>query len=640
TLGWAPAAVAAPVGGTRWAVVGADELDLGYAMHRADETVSAYAESLTGAIGDSGVAPDVFLVPVVGDPALDGPASVRALASWVLGLLQEWLDEPRLAGSRMVFVTRGAVALDGEDVQDLAAAAVWGLVRSAQTENPGSFLLVDMDDTFLSAGVLPGLLALDEQQMVVRANTVRVGRLTRLAESEAAPAAEGAVSARNRDGNLDENRAWNRDGTVLITGGTGGLGGQLARHLVAEHGVRHLLLASRRGPEAPGATELLADLAEQGAEARAIACDVGDREAVAELLAAVPAGRPLTAVVHTAGVLDDALTGSLTPELLERVLRPKADAAWYLHEATRELDLSAFVLYSSVSGVLGSPGQGNYAAANAYLDALALHRRSLGLPALSLAWGPWGRGSGMTSHVSEADLARMARGGMPPLALAQGLALFDAAIVRAAATLVPARINVAGLQAQQALPALWRELVPRTRRAAAAGDRSPVTLRERLRQLGAAERESLLIELVTGYTAALLGHRDASGVDAERSFLELGFDSLVSVGLRNQLAEALGLRLPSSVVFDNETPVKLARRLHGELAAQLASGSGTGSAVGGGSAAVARSADHGDETLEGLFHRAVQGGKLVEAMRMLVAVAKTRPTFETPADLEELSVPV
>ncbi|MFD8968158.1 type I polyketide synthase [Streptomyces sp. NPDC059568] len=631
TLGWAPVAVAAPVGGTRWAVVGADELDLGYAMHRADETVSAYAESLTGAIGDSGVAPDVFLVPVVGDPALDGPASVRALASWVLGLLQEWLDEPRLAGSRMVFVTRGAVALDGEDVQDLAAAAVWGLVRSAQTENPGSFLLVDMDDTFLSAGVLPGLLALDEQQMVVRANTVRVGRLTRLAESEAPPAAEGAVSA------------WNRDGTVLITGGTGGLGGQLARHLVAEHGVRHLLLASRRGPDAPGAAELLADLAEQGAEARAVACDVGDREAVAELLAAVPAGHPLTAVVHTAGVLDDALTGSLTPELLERVLRPKADAAWYLHEATRELDLSAFVLYSSVSGVLGSPGQGNYAAANAYLDALALHRRSQGLPALSLAWGPWGRGSGMTSHVSEADLARMARGGMPPLALAQGLALFDAATTRDAATVVPARINVAGLQAQQALPALWRELVPRTRRAAAAGDRSPVTLRERLRQLGAAEQESLLIELVTGYTAALLGHRDAFGVDAERSFLELGFDSLVSVGLRNQLAEALGLRLPSSVVFDNETPVKLARWLHGELAAQLApgSGTGTGSAVGGGSAAVARSAaHHGDETLEGLFHRAVQGGKLVEAMRMLVAVAKTRPTFETPADLEELSVPV
>ncbi|MFE2599316.1 type I polyketide synthase [Streptomyces sp. NPDC059396] len=626
-LDWVPAALAAPATGTRWAVVGADELDLGYAMHRADETVSAYAESLTGTVGDSGVAPDVFLVPVVGDPALDGPEAVRALTASVLGLLQEWLGEPRLAGSRMVFVTRGAVAVDGEKVQDLAAAAVWGLVRSAQTENPGSFLLVDMDDTFLSAGVLPGLLALDEQQMVVRANTVRVARLTRAPESDPAATAPGAPAT------------WNREGTVLITGGTGGLGGQLARHLAARHGVRHLLLASRRGPGAPGAAELLADLAESGAEASAVACDLGDPDAVSALLASVPAAHPLTAVVHTAGVLDDAMTGSLTPGALERVLRPKADAAWHLHRATRELDLSAFVLYSSVSGVLGSPGQANYAAANAYLDALARHRRDEGLPALSLDWGPWGRGSGMTSHVSEADLERMARGGMPALALDEGLALFDAATGHGAEALVPARINVAGLRTQQALPALWRELVPRTRRAASAGDRSPVTLRERLRNLVPAEQESLLVELVTGYTAGLLGHRDASGIDPERSFLELGFDSLVSVSLRNQLAEALGLRLPTSVVFDNETPVKLARWLHGEIAGQLAPVAGSGAGAPGASAAARQAHDPG-ETLEGLFHSAVQGGKLVEAMRMLVAVAKTRPTFETPADLEELSVPV
>ncbi|MFD5115617.1 type I polyketide synthase [Streptomyces sp. NPDC058391] len=620
---WVPAAVdPASVTGTRWAVVGADELDLGYAMHRADETVSAYADSLTGAVGDSGVAPDVFLVPVVGDADQDRPASVRALTSWVLGLIQEWLNEPRLAGSRMVFLTRGAVALDGEDVQDLAAAAVWGLVRSAQTENPGSFLLVDMDDTFLSAGVLPGLLALDEQQMVVRSNTVRVGRLTRLPESGDASPAGGAGPA------------WDREGTVLITGGTGGLGGELARHLVAEHGVRHLLLASRRGPAASGAAELLAALAEQGAEAAAVACDLGDRDAVTALLAGVPAERPLTAVVHTAGVLGDALTGSLTPELLERVMRPKVDAAWYLHEATRDLDLSAFVLYSSISGVLGSPGQGNYAAANAFLDALAQHRGGLGLPAVSLAWGPWGQGSGMTSHVSATDLERMARGGMPPLAMEQGLALFDAATARGRTTVVPTRLNVAGLQEQQALPALWRELVPRTRRSAAAADRSPVTLRERLRHLGAAEQENLLIELVVGYSAGLLGHRDPSGVDPERGFLELGFDSLVSVGLRNQLSDALGLRLPSSVVFDNGTPMKLARWLHGELAGQLAPSTASGTS------AAARPAASMDETLEGLFYAAVKGGKMVEGMRMLKAVANTRPTFETPADLEELSAPV
>ncbi|MEV8391601.1 MULTISPECIES: type I polyketide synthase [unclassified Streptomyces] len=609
--------------GTRWAVVGVDELDLGYAMHRADETVSGYADSLTGAVGDSGVAPDVFLVPVVGDPAMPGPESVRALTTFVLGLLQEWLNEPALAGSRLVFVTRGAIAVDGEDVKDVAAAAVWGLVRSAQTENPGSFLLVDMDDTFLSAGVLPGLLGLDEQQVVVRSHTVRAGRLTRLPEGDETSSAGGAA------------RPWDPEGTVLITGGTGGLGKELARHLVAEHGVRHLLLASRSGQNAPGVPELLGDLAERGVEVSVVSCDLGDRDAVTALLAAVPAGHPLTAVVHTAGVLGDALTGSLTPELLERVLRPKADAAWYLHEATRDLDLAAFVLYSSISGVLGSPGQGNYAAANAYLDALAQHRRSQELPALSLAWGPWGRGSGMTSHVSTADLARMARGGMPPLAIEQGLELFDAALVRDRATVVPTRINVAGLQEQQALPALWRELVPRTRRTAAAADRSPVTLRERLRHLAAPEQESLLTELVVGYSAALLGHSDPSAVDPERGFLELGFDSLVSVGLRNQLAEALGLRLPSSVVFDNATPVKLARRLHGELAGQLAPGTPGTSAP-----AAARGAQNPEETLEGLFYAAVQAGKMVEGMRMLKAVANTRPTFETPADLEELSAPV
>ncbi|MFE4917217.1 type I polyketide synthase [Streptomyces sp. NPDC056652] len=623
TLDWVPVPEPVAGTGTRWAVVGADELDLGYAMHRADETVSAYAESLTGAVGDSGVAPDVFLVPVVGDPAAAGPGSVRALTTFVLGLLQEWLDEPALARARLVFVTRGAVAVDGEDVRDVAAAAVWGLVRSAQTENPGSFLLVDMDDTFLSAGVLPGLLGLDEQQLVVRSHTVRAGRLTRLPEHAETPAVRGAA------------RPWDPEGTVLITGGTGGLGKELARHLVAEHGVRHLLLASRSGQDAPGVPELLDALAARGAEASVVSCDLGDRESVAALIAGVPAERPLTAVVHTAGVLGDALTGSLTPELLERVLRPKADAAWYLHEATRGLGLAAFVLYSSVSGVLGAPGQGNYAAANAFLDALARHRRSQDLPAVSLAWGPWGRGSGMTSHVSAADLERMARGGMPPLAIDEGLALFDAALARDLATVVPTRINVAGLQEQQALPALWRELVPRTRRSAAAADRSPVTLRERLRLLAPAEQEGLLTELVVGYSAALLGHPDPSGVDPERGFLELGFDSLVSVGLRNQLAEALGLRLPSSVVFDNATPVKLARRLHAELAGQLAAGT-TGTAA----PAAARGTQNRDETLEGLFYAAVKAGKMVEGMRMLKAVANTRPTFETPADLEELSAPV
>ncbi|MEV4970694.1 type I polyketide synthase [Streptomyces scopuliridis] len=625
---WVSVPTERPESGTRWAVVGADELDLGYAMHRADETVVAYAESLAGTVGDSGAVPDVFLVPVVGDPELGQPEAVRALTGWVLGLLREWLDEPRLSGSRMVFVTRGAVAAEGEEVRDLAAAAVWGLVRSAQTENPGSFLLVDMDDTFLSAGVLPGLLALDEQQTLVRDNSVRAGRLTRLPESGTTSLAAGAAPV------------WDREGTVLITGGTGGLGGELARHLVTEHGVRHLLLAGRRGPDAPGATELRDELTAQGAEVTVAACDIADRTALDALLAAVPAERPLTAVVHTAGVLDDALLGSLTAERLERVLRPKADAAWNLHEATRALDLAAFVLYSSVSGVVGSPGQANYAAGNAFLDALAAHRRSLGLPATSLAWGPWAQGSGMTSTLTRSDMDRMSRSGMPPISTTAGLTLFDSAVARAEALVIPVRLDIAGLQAQQSLPALWRDLVPRARRSAAAANRSPVTLLDRLRGLGPAEQLHLLTDLVTGYAAGLLGHRDPGAIDPERRFLELGFDSLVSVGLRNQLAEALGLRLPTSVVFDNETPLKLAGWLHQELAAHGTGQQTSRSASGGGPSTVTRPSQDASETLEGLFYSAVRNGKLVEGMRLLKAVANTRPTFETPADLEELSTPV
>ncbi|WP_254407519.1 type I polyketide synthase [Streptomyces sp. GMY02] len=626
---WVSVPAVRPVSGTRWAVVGADELDLGYAMHRADETVVAYAESLAGTIGDSGVAPDVVLVPVVGDQELERPEAVRALTGWVLGLLQEWLDEPRLSGSRMVFVTRGAVAAEGEEVRDLAAAAVWGLVRTAQTENPGSFLLVDMDDTFLSAGVLPGVLALDEQQMLVREHTVRAARFTRLPANGTGSPAEGAAPV------------WDREGTVLITGGTGGLGGELARHLVAEHGVRHLLLAGRRGPDTPGATELRDELTGQGAEVTVVACDVADRTALDALLAAVPAAHPLTGVVHTAGVLDDALLGSLTAEQLDRVLKPKADAAWYLHEATRELDLAAFVLYSSVSGVVGSPGQANYAAGNAFLDALAVHRRSLGLPATSLAWGPWAQGSGMTSKLAQSDMDRMSRSGMPPISTAAGLALFDSAVGRAEALVIPVRLDIAGLQAQQTLPALWRDLVPRARRSAATANRSPVTLLDRLRRLGPAEQLQLLTDLVVGYAAGLLGHRDPGAIDPERRFLELGFDSLVSVGLRNQLAEALGMRLPTSVVFDNETPLKLAGWLHQELAGlRTGQQAPRSESDGGGPSTAARPSQDAGETLEGLFYSAVRNGKLVEGMRLLKAVANTRPTFETPADLEELSAPV
>ncbi|MFW6693106.1 SDR family NAD(P)-dependent oxidoreductase [Streptomyces sp. MAR4 CNX-425] len=364
--------------------------------------------------------------------------------------------------------------------------------------------------------------------------------------------------------------ALDPDGTVLVTGGTGALGGLVARNLVTAHGVRHLLLASRRGTDAPGAAELVAELHELGATASVESCDLGDRDAVAGLLAAVPAEHPLTGVVHTAGVLADGVVESLSAEQVDAVLRPKADAALHLHELTRDLDLAAFVLFSSAAGVLGAPGQANYAAANALLDALAAHRRSRGLAGTSIAWGLWAQTGGMTGHLGEQDISRMSRSGLAALSAGQGLGLFDAALAGSEPLVVAARVDTARLRGQAesgTLPAMLRGLVraqPARRTAAAAEDTS--ALERRLAAADPGERQRILIDLVRTHVAAILSHTAGDAVDEDRGFGDIGFDSLTAVELRNRLGTATGLRLPATLTFDYPTPAAVATYLRGRLA--------------------------------------------------------------------------
>jgi NADPH:quinone reductase-like Zn-dependent oxidoreductase/acyl carrier protein len=371
---------------------------------------------------------------------------------------------------------------------------------------------------------------------------------------------------------------WDPNGTVLITGGSGGLGAELARHLAGHHGMRHLLLASRRGPDTPEADKLIAELGDLGSDARVVACDVTDRESVAAMLASVEPDHPLTAVVHTAGVLADGVLASQSPEGLDEVLRPKLDGALYLDELTRESALAGFVLYSSVAGTFGSAGQANYAAANAALDALATSRRAAGLPWLSLAWGPWVPTSGMTSQLDDAEVARITRGGMEPFTVEHGLAAFDAALGLDEPVLLPVKLDTSPPDDGAPVAPLLRGLVQERSRRAASTDPAAPTLIDQLAGLDAEDRAQALVDLVSSQVAGVLGHGSPEEVDPDSAFSELGFDSLTSVELRNRLSAAVGDRLPATLVFDYPTPSELAAMLGQELAGRIGAAASAGSA--------------------------------------------------------------
>ncbi|MFE3604083.1 SDR family NAD(P)-dependent oxidoreductase, partial [Streptomyces sp. NPDC059142] len=494
----------------------------------------------------------------VADGAATGDGVPRTGLTTTLALLQA-LGDAGTAGALWCLThdTITATAQDALVDRDGAAAQhmVWGLGRIAALEHPERFGgLIDLPARpdartgRLLAAVLTGTTG--EDQVALRPSGALVRRLTR--------AAAGARPS------------WRPRGTVLVTGGTGGLGGRTARHL-ARSGAEHLLLASRRGPDAPGAAELRAELEAIGARVTLAACDIGDRDDLVRLLASVPDDCPLTAVVHTAAVLDDAVIEHLTPDRIDQVLRVKADGAWHLHRLTRDTDLDAFVLFSSLAGTLGASGQGNYAPGNAYLDGLAERRHALGLPATSIAWSIW-------------DEQGMAHGdGIESTAVRHGLPVMAPDLAAAAVTATAGdhepTVMVADVEWDRyhvaytaTRPSPFLADLPETRRLTATAEPAPAAapgtdhLAARIAALGdPAEQRAALLTLVRTQAAQVLGHPGPDAVEPTTAYRDLGFDSVTAVELRNRLNNVTGLRLASTIVFDHPNARALAAHLREEL---------------------------------------------------------------------------
>ncbi|SDY87933.1 pimaricinolide synthase PimS1 [Amycolatopsis xylanica] len=502
-------------------------------LSRGGRTESLYRLEWTPLAAVAGSAPEHVVFTV--ESGSDVLEFLHANTNTILAKVQDWIAEDQAA--QLVFVTQGAVPVGDTEI-DLTQAPVWGLVRAAQEENPGRFVLVDTDDP----STVEQALATGEPEIAVRGGAFYVPRLAKVADSE-----------------VTGESPWT--GTVLVTGGTGGLGALVARHL-ASSGVTSLLLTSRRGADAPGAAELKASLEELGATVTIAACDVSDRDSVSGLLEA----HPVNGIVHTAGVLDDGIVTSLNPDRLSKVIRPKADAAWHLHELAG--DLSAFVLFSSVSGVTGTAGQANYGAANTFVDALAVHRRSRGLPAHSLAWGLWQQKSEMTDHLAEADVARSGVAGLPS---DEGLALLDTALGIDSPVLVPVKLDLKALRALDPIPTAFRGLVKAPPRAAAATASGGSALKQKLAGLTGEERDQAILDVLRGHIAAVLGHDNPDAIETDRGFLDMGFDSLTALELRNRLGTVTGKRIPATLIFDYPDAASVASYLATQLIDDTAS---------------------------------------------------------------------
>ncbi|WP_394840347.1 SDR family NAD(P)-dependent oxidoreductase [Pendulispora rubella] len=583
---WVALAEASPaVRAERWACIGE-------ALRDPSGNVDHYPDlaSLRIALERGAPRPDTVVVDCLEeDPTATGMHRL-------LALLQEWLADEPLQRTRLVVLTRRAIATrPEEDVLDLGHAAAWGLVRTAQSEYPDrAIVLVDLEEPHASVQAIARAVHAGESQSALRDGALRVPRLVH------GPAA-GVGSP-----------PWSGHGTVLITGGTGALGSLVARHLVERHGVRHLVLLSRRGAYAPGAIALREQLEAAGAHVVFAACDGSDRDALKAVVAAIPEKHPLEGVVHAAGLLDDGVLLALTPERMDRVMRAKVDTALHLHELTREHRLSAFVLFSSLAGTLGGAGQASYAAANAFLDALAHHRRANGWPATALAWGPWDDGHGMTARLTNGDRSRMVRLGVRALSSVHALSLLDTAVAGKAPALVPADLDVPALRATAStLPALLRSLVP--------VDAKPSSeARPRVDLLPEEERHAALLTIVREEAARELGLADPHDVAPERPLLELGLNSLMAIEIRRRLSARLDVPVPASLLFECPTALSAADKL---LAL---------------SAPAPSEADGGKETrtaLAHLFQQANELGKPEQAWQFLDVASRLRPMLDEGSDV-------
>ncbi|MCW3845274.1 type I polyketide synthase, partial [Micromonospora yasonensis] len=485
-----------------------------------------------------------------GDDEVDVPAAVHEVTERLLRTLQTFLTRPAYAGAHLTVLTAGAVSTGERDrLTNLPAATCWGLVRTAQTEHPDRVSLIDTDHTPDSLRVLPAAVTSGQPPLAIRAGTPHSAHLT----VDTTAATTPARAARPSPVPEPTPRGVDPEGTTLITGGTGTLAQHTARHLVAHHGLRHLHLVSRQGPHHPDAARLIHALTGLGATVSVTSCDTIDRSHLAEVIDHIDqTPHPLTAVIHTAGAVHDVTLTNLTPEQLHPTLAPKVDATWHLHTLTRHHRLTHFLLYSSIAATLGTAGQANYAAANTFQNALAEHRRTLGLPATSLNWGYWADTSTLTAHLRDGDLDRLENAGIAAMTTAHALTLLNTALSTGNPTPVTAHLNPAKLPAHL------------TRAAVGAGT-STAQWADLLRDRDCAEQRRTLTDLIRGQLAKALGHADASGIGENRGFLELGLNSLTALEFRNQLGRLTGLPLPATVVFDHPTPVALAAYLAEQL---------------------------------------------------------------------------